>query len=40
MKKVLGYLLTAVAVLASGAASVGCVWILCDEPSASKSLID
>lgn len=40
MKKVLGYLLTAVAVLASGAASVGCVFVLADEPQSPKSIID
>lgn len=40
MKKVLGYLLTAVAVLASGAASVGCMIWLVDEPVAPKSMID
>ena len=40
MKKVLGYLLTAVAVLASGAASVGCAFIFADEPNAPKSMID
>ena len=40
MKKKLGYLLTAVALLASGAASMGCMIILIDEPVAPKSLID
>lgn len=40
MKKVLGYLLTAVAVLASGAASVGCAFIFADEPNVPKSMID
>lgn len=40
MKKVLGYLLTAVAVLASGAASVGCAFMLCDEPTAPKNIVD
>lgn len=40
MKKKLGYLLAAVAMLATGAASMGCMWLLCDEPTAPKSIID
>ena len=40
MKKGLGYLLTAIGVLASSAASMGCMWVLCDEPTAPKSLND
>lgn len=40
MKKKLGYLLTAIAVLASGAASLGCSIILVDEPNAPKSMMD
>lgn len=40
MKKKLSYLLTAVALLASGAASMGCMMILVDEPTAPKAIID
>lgn len=40
MKKKIAGLLTAVAVLASGAASMGCMILLIDEPIAPKSLID
>lgn len=40
MKKKLGYLLAAVAMLASGAASMGCVFVLADEPKAPKAIID
>lgn len=32
MKKTLARLLAAVAVLATGAASMGCVWFILDEP--------
>lgn len=34
MKKTFAYLLAAVAVLATGAASMGCIWVVCDEPDA------
>jgi len=40
MKKKLGYLLTAIAMLATGAASMGCLILLTDEPTAPKSMID
>lgn len=40
MKKKLSYLLTAIAMLASGAASMGCIIISMDEPVAPKSFID
>lgn len=40
MKKKLSYLLTAIAMLASGAASMGCIVIVVDEPVAPKSIID
>lgn len=39
MKKI-AKVFAAVAMLASGAASLGCVWILLDEPTAPKSFID
>lgn len=32
--------LAAVAMLATGAASMGCVWLLMDEPESLKSLIN
>ena len=37
MKKKIASLLTAIAVLASGAASIGCMIFLIDEPIAPKS---
>ncbi len=40
MKKKVASLLTAIAVLASGAASMGCIVLLVDEPRAPKNLID
>lgn len=40
MKKTIARLLAAVAVLATGAASMGCVWFLMDEPNASKVNFD
>ena len=33
MKKRLSMLLAAVAMLATGAASMGCIWVLIDEPN-------
>lgn len=40
MRKKLAYLLSAIAMLATGAASMGCVWFFTDEPKAIKSLCD
>ena len=40
MKKTLARLLSAVAVLATGAASMGCVWFIMDEPNANKLNLD
>lgn len=40
MKKRLSYVLAAIAMLASTAASVGCVFIFTDEPNAPKSMLD
>lgn len=40
MKKTLARLLAAVAVLATGAASMGCIWLILDEPDASKIKLD
>lgn len=40
MKKTFAKLLAAVAILASSAASMGCIWLWCDEPTAPKSMID
>lgn len=39
MKKI-AKIFAAVAMLASGAASLGCVWLIIDEPNAPKSFID
>lgn len=38
MKKRLSYVLAAIAMLATSAASMGCVWFLCDEPQASNDM--
>lgn len=40
MKKTIAKLLTAVGILFAGAASLGCIIIIADEPKAPKSLID
>ena len=40
MKKTLAKAVAAVAILASTAASMGCIWLLADEPVAPKSMID
>ncbi len=40
MKKTIARLLAAVAVLATGAASMGCIWVLVDEPNASALNLD
>ncbi len=40
MKSKFAYLLTAIAMMATGAASLGCAWIIIDEPKAIKSLCD
>lgn len=40
MRKNFAYLLTAIALLATGAASTGCAWVVFDEPKAIKSLCD
>lgn len=38
MKKRLSFVLAAIAMLATTAASVGCVWLLADEPKALKNM--
>ena len=40
MKKNLARLLAAVALLATGAASMGCIWFVCDEPDCSALELD
>lgn len=40
MKKVCAYLIAAIAMMATGAASMGCTWGICDEPQAMDSLCD
>lgn len=40
MKKRLSMLLAAVAMLATGAASMGCVWFVIDEPDSRNVLKD
>ncbi len=40
MKKRLAKLLAAVAVLATGAASMGCIWLVIDEPNATSLNLD
>ena len=38
MRKVLSFALAAVALIASTAASTGCMWVLADEPKALKNM--
>lgn len=40
MKKKVAAFISAIALLATGAASMGCVWVLIDEPKAIKSFED
>lgn len=40
MKKTFARLLAAVAILATGAASMGCIWFFTDEPDAAKLNFD
>ena len=39
MKKIMSIALAAVALIASTAASVGCMWVLIDEPKALKNMV-
>ena len=39
MKKI-AYLLSAIAMMATGAASLGCLWVVMDEPRAMRNLCD
>ena len=38
MKKILSFALAAIALVASTAASTGCVWVIMDEPKALKNM--
>ena len=40
MKKKIAYLIAMVAMLATGAASTGCMWVIVDEPKALRSMCD
>ena len=40
MKKRFAAIVAALAIMATGAASMGCVWILVDEPKTCKSFND
>lgn len=40
MKRRLAKILAAVAMLATGAASMGCSWWVCDEPDSTDLIID
>ena len=40
MKKRVSAFVSAIALLATGAASMGCVWLLVDEPSNIKAIKD
>ena len=40
MKRTIAKAVAAVAILASTAASMGCIWFWADEPVAPKSMID
>lgn len=40
MKKLIARLLATIAVMAAGAASIGCLFFILDEPVAPKSFVD
>ena len=40
MKKKIAYLIAMLAMMATGAASMGCVWAAVDEPKALRSMCD
>lgn len=40
MKKKIAYLIAMVAMMATGAASMGCYWAVFDEPKALRSMCD
>ena len=40
MKKRIAGIIGALALVLTGAASMGCIWMLCDEPNASKLNLD
>ncbi len=40
MKRKIAYLITIVAMMATGAASLGCVWIFADEPKKLNLFVD
>lgn len=40
MKKRLASILAAVAIMATGAASMGCIWVFWDEPKSNKLFKD
>ncbi len=40
MKRKIAYLIAAIAMMATGAASVGCLWGLVDEPKAPRFMCD
>lgn len=40
MKRKIAYVLAAVAMMVTGAASMGCTWIVADEPKALNSMCD
>ncbi len=40
MKKRFAFIIAAIAMMATGAASMGCLWIMIDEPKAMRALCD
>lgn len=40
MKRKIAYLIALVAMMATGAASTGCMWVIVDEPKALRSMCD
>lgn len=40
MKRKIAYLIALVAMMATGAASLGCSWVVFDEPKSLKSMCD
>ena len=40
MKRKIAYLVAAIAMMAVGSASVGCVWVFADEPKSLRAMCD
>ncbi len=40
MKRKIAYVIAAIAMMATGAASTGCLWVVADEPKSLRSMCD